>query len=201
VDRAEHILQASGAVIRHGEQNRAFYHPATDSIHLPDKNQFQSADNYYATALHELGHWSGHKSRLDRDLIHPFGSEGYSKEELRAEIASMLLGDELGHAMLLTNITHLADRNVQTLSGGERGRVLLARALAIGAPVLLADEPLAGLDPGCQLRLMGVLQNWPGMAWLSHWFYTILTWLHAIVMRCIYYMKAACWRQVRRMRC
>jgi len=96
VDRAEHILQASGAVIRHGEQNRAFYRPATDSIHLPDKNQFQSADKYYATALHELGHWSGHKSRLDRDLIHPFGSEGYSKEELRAEIASMLLGDELG---------------------------------------------------------------------------------------------------------
>ena len=35
-------------------------------------------------------------SRLDRDLIHPFGSEGYSKEELRAEIASMLLGNELG---------------------------------------------------------------------------------------------------------
>ena len=52
----EHILQASGAVIRHGEQNRAFYRPATDSIHLPDKNQFQSADKYYATALHELGH-------------------------------------------------------------------------------------------------------------------------------------------------
>ena len=96
VARAERILQASGAVIRHSEHNRAFYRPATDSIHLPDKNQFQSADNYYATALHELGHWTGHGSRLDRDLIHPFGSEGYAKEELRAEIASMILGDELG---------------------------------------------------------------------------------------------------------
>ncbi|MEX3547661.1 MAG: zincin-like metallopeptidase domain-containing protein [Burkholderia sp.] len=96
VDRAEQILQASGAVIRHGEQNRAFYRPATDSIHLPDKGQFPTADNYYATALHELGHWTGHESRLDRDLVHPFGSEGYAKEELRAEIASMILGDELG---------------------------------------------------------------------------------------------------------
>ncbi|MGZ8884910.1 MAG: zincin-like metallopeptidase domain-containing protein, partial [Halobacteriota archaeon] len=96
IDRAEHILQASGAVIKHSEHDKAFYRPATDSIHLPDKNQFQSADYYYATALHELGHWTGHSSRLDRDLIHPFGSEGYSKEELRAEIASMLLGDELG---------------------------------------------------------------------------------------------------------
>lgn len=96
LERAEQILQASGAVIRHGEQNRAFYRPATDSIHLPDKSQFPTADNYYATALHELGHWTGHESRLDRDLVHPFGSEGYAKEELRAEIASMILGDELG---------------------------------------------------------------------------------------------------------
>ena len=96
VERAEQILQASGAVIKHGEQNRAFYRPATDSIHLPDKGQFPTADNYYATALHELGHWTGHESRLDRDLVHPFGSEGYAKEELRAEIASMILGDELG---------------------------------------------------------------------------------------------------------
>lgn len=96
VERAEHILQASGAVIRHGEQNRAFYRPATDSIHMPDKWQFPTADNYYASALHELGHWSGHESRLDRDLSNPFGSQGYAKEELRAEIASMILGDELG---------------------------------------------------------------------------------------------------------
>lgn len=95
-ERAEQILQASGAVIRHGEQDRAFYRPATDSIHLPDKAQFPAADAYYATALHELGHWTGHESRLARDLIHPFGSEGYAKEELRAEIASMILGDELG---------------------------------------------------------------------------------------------------------
>ena len=96
VERAEHILKASGATIRHGENNRAFYRPATDSIHLPDKGQFPTADNYYATALHELGHWTGHPSRLDRDLSHPFGSEGYAKEELRAEISSMILGDELG---------------------------------------------------------------------------------------------------------
>ena len=96
VERAEHILAASGVPIRHGEHDRAFYRPSTDSIHLPSKGQFPSADNYYATALHELGHATGHPSRLDRDLVHPFGSEGYAKEELRAEIASMILGDELG---------------------------------------------------------------------------------------------------------
>lgn len=96
IERAEGILTASGADIHHNGGSRAFYRPLTDSIHLPDKGQFPNAENYYATALHELGHWTGHEDRLDRDLVHPFGSEGYAKEELRAEIASMILGDELG---------------------------------------------------------------------------------------------------------
>ena len=47
-------------------------------------------------ALHELGHWTGHPDRLDRDLSSLFGSEGYAREELRAEIASLILGSELG---------------------------------------------------------------------------------------------------------
>ena len=96
IERAEQILQVSSAAIEHGEYDRAFYRPVTDSIHLPHKHQFETPDRYYATALHELGHWTGHESRLNRDLAHPFGSEGYAREELRAEIASMLLGHELG---------------------------------------------------------------------------------------------------------
>ncbi|KTD66752.1 DNA primase traC [Legionella steelei] len=96
IERAEKLLLNSGATITHSEADRAFYRLSTDSIHLPPKEQFKSAANYYATALHELGHWSGHPSRLDRDLAHPFGSDAYAKEELRAEIASMLLGAELG---------------------------------------------------------------------------------------------------------
>lgn len=96
VERAENILMLSGADIRHGEHDRAFYRPSTDSIHLPDKEQFSTADNYYATALHELGHWTGHSSRLNRDMANPFGSEGYAKEELRAECFSLIMGDELG---------------------------------------------------------------------------------------------------------
>ncbi len=97
--RAEAILANSGASIRHAAGDRAFYQPSTDSITLPERSQFQAADGYYATALHELGHWTGHASRLDRDLAHPFGSEGYAREELRAEIASLMLGErlEIGH--------------------------------------------------------------------------------------------------------
>lgn len=96
IERAEHILNASGASINHNGGGRAFYRPSTDSIHLPERGQFPTADNYYSTVLHELGHWTGHESRLARDILHPFGSEQYAKEELRAEISSLLLGDELG---------------------------------------------------------------------------------------------------------
>lgn len=96
VARAEKILKASGAVILHGEHDRAFYRTETDSIHLPAKAQFATPDDYYAIALHELGHWTGHALRLDRDQSHPYASAGYAREELRAEIASMMLGEELG---------------------------------------------------------------------------------------------------------
>lgn len=99
VARAELILTASGAVFHHAPSSRAFYRYSTDSIHLPERGQFPDAEGYYRTALHELGHWTGHESRLHRDMRHPKGSRGYAREELRAEIASMRLGEELalGH--------------------------------------------------------------------------------------------------------
>lgn len=95
-ERAEHLLAASGANIMHVAGDSAYYRPATDTIVLPEKVQFNSPDRYLATALHELSHWSGHASRLNRDLAHPFGSVAYAKEELRAEISSLLMGEELG---------------------------------------------------------------------------------------------------------
>jgi putative DNA primase/helicase len=96
-ERAEQILKGSGGAIHHDQGDRAFYRLSTDTIHLPDRGQFLTADNFYATALHEVAHSSGHPARLNRDALgHPFGSEEYAKEELRAEITSMILGDELG---------------------------------------------------------------------------------------------------------
>ena len=95
-ERAEAIMQGSGARIEHQPGNRAFYQPANDRVVLPKRGQFPSADGYYATGLHELGHWTGAPDRLNRDLAHPFGSEGYAREELRAEIGSLMLGTEIG---------------------------------------------------------------------------------------------------------
>ncbi|MDT7953494.1 MAG: zincin-like metallopeptidase domain-containing protein, partial [Acetobacteraceae bacterium] len=94
--KAEAILANSGVPIRHVPGDRAFYRLTEDTITLPERGQFPSGDGYYATALHELGHATGHPSRLARDMAHPFGSEGYAREELRAEIASLMLGEQLG---------------------------------------------------------------------------------------------------------
>ena len=94
--QAETILGNAGVPIRHIAGDRAFYRLTEDIITLPERSQFASGDRYYATALHELGHATGHPSRLARDLAHPFGSQGYAREELRAEIGSLMLGEQLG---------------------------------------------------------------------------------------------------------
>lgn len=97
IERAEKILAASGALIEHKRGNEAYYSPSKDKIVLPLKNQFSTPDRYYATALHELGHWTGHQSRLHRFNVGVRESkEDYAKEELRAEIASMMIGQTLG---------------------------------------------------------------------------------------------------------
>jgi antirestriction protein ArdC len=97
--RAEKLIEGSGALITHRQGDQAFYDPVIDQIMMPVKEQFDSADKYYATLLHELGHWTGHSSRLDRGVLNKFGSQAYAREELRAEIASLLVGQELkiGH--------------------------------------------------------------------------------------------------------
>lgn len=99
LERAEQLIKSSCANIYHVAGNQAFYSPLSDSITMPLKQQFDEPGKYYATALHELGHWTGHQSRLDRSLINRFGTQDYAREELRAEIASLLISDELriGH--------------------------------------------------------------------------------------------------------
>jgi antirestriction protein ArdC len=99
VQAGESILQHSGARISHDQNDRAYYSRYIDAIHLPPKSAFRTAADYYGTALHELGHWTGHESRLNRDTLNSsksFGDESYAREELRAELASIFLAAERG---------------------------------------------------------------------------------------------------------
>ena len=65
---------------------------------------------------------------------------------------------QIDAALMRADVLHLKGRVATELSGGERARVLLARALAVGAPALIADEPLAALDPGHQIDVMDLLR-------------------------------------------
>ncbi|SIO41355.1 zincin-like metallopeptidase domain-containing protein [Halodesulfovibrio marinisediminis] len=97
-ERSEAILEGSGASISHDQRDRAFFSYTLDKIKLPPKDKFDSQDKYYATALHELGHWTGHEKRWkgSERTFGPKGTQEYAREELNAEIASWMVSMEVG---------------------------------------------------------------------------------------------------------
>jgi antirestriction protein ArdC len=94
-NKLDKIIENSGVNFKYGG-NHAYYDMAKDEIVLPEKEQFKNESSYYGTALHELGHSTGHKARLNRDMSGGFGSLNYAKEELVAEFSSVFIGQEKG---------------------------------------------------------------------------------------------------------
>lgn len=98
IPQCERRILATGAAISHGG-DAAFYSPAHDRIQLPQQSSFHSVANYYATAFHELAHWTGAKHRLDRKLEKGrFGNPEYAFEELVAEMSAAFLCADHGIA-------------------------------------------------------------------------------------------------------
>lgn len=95
VSIVDNILKNSKANIIHSGQ-RPHYNINTDTIVIPEKTSFFTSGEYYCTALHELAHWTGAKSRLNRiDKNNKFGDQGYAREELIAEICSMMVANDV----------------------------------------------------------------------------------------------------------
>ena len=94
-DLADQFLHSTGADIREGH-GEAYYVPSRDFISMPSFGTFKAADHFYNVTFHELTHWTGHKSRLDRDLKNRFGSRNYAAEELIAELGAAFLCAEFG---------------------------------------------------------------------------------------------------------
>jgi antirestriction protein ArdC len=90
VPALEKRVSDTGAIIKHGSSS-AFYRRDSDSIHLPNKGDFKSESDYYATLLHELIHWSGANFRLDRTKGKRFADSAYAFEELVAELGAAFL--------------------------------------------------------------------------------------------------------------
>ncbi len=92
----EHLIYSTKATIKNVNRNQPYYNFVKDFINMPLIGSFDNSHFYYATLFHELGHWTGAKSRLNRDFPERFADEKYSKEELIAEMTSAFLCAGMG---------------------------------------------------------------------------------------------------------
>ena len=115
----QEIIDASGAEIVYGYR-KACYRPSEDKIYMPDKDSFDSDAAYYAVLLHELGHWTGHKSRLDRAFGVDRDNPQYAREELRAEMASAMLSMRFGLPAAIDNHSSYVDHYLQILRNDKK---------------------------------------------------------------------------------
>ncbi len=139
-EAADVILRNSGAYIRIGG-DRAFYSPAIDHIQLPREGSFESPQGWAAVALHEAAHWTGAPHRLNRELRNSFGSDKYAQEELRAEMASAMIGAELGLPCDLPNHASYVASWLNTLRQDKREIFRAAADAQRIADYLLAFHP------------------------------------------------------------
>ena len=103
----EALIKATGIDFRIGG-NRAFYVPSLDYVQVPPPQAYFEPINWHRTALHELGHASGHASRLGRDLTGGFGTKKYAFEELVAEMGSAFLSSHCGLQGQLHHASYIA---------------------------------------------------------------------------------------------
>lgn len=149
VARAEAFAAATKAIIAEGG-DKACYVPSQDMIRMPERRRFTGtqtttpAEAFYSTLCHELVHWSGAKSRLDRDLSGRFGSDSYAVEELIAELGAAFLCGDLGltpepradHACYIKNW-------LSVLKNDKKAVFTAASKASQAANWLLAQEPTA----------------------------------------------------------
>jgi len=138
---AERIVTGwtTGPKVEHGFA-QACYCPTTDILQMPSPPSFDSAESYYATLFHEMGHSTGHESRLSRKFGTSFGSEAYSREELVAEMTSAFLCAHCGidNSTMPQQAAYLAGW-VKALKGDPKLVVTAAAQAQKAASLILAD--------------------------------------------------------------
>jgi len=139
----EALIRASGADLRLGG-DKAFYAPALDYVQVPRPEAYFEPINWHRTALHELGHWSGHATRLGRDLTGSFGSKKYAQEELVAELCAAFTCATLGITPTVRHADYIGSW-LDVLREDNRAVVRAASAASKAADYLLAFRP--GLEP------------------------------------------------------
>jgi antirestriction protein ArdC len=142
----DEFLACTGATIQEGA-GAAYYQPGADVVNLPGFAAFNGASSFYATAFHELAHWTGHKSRLAREFGTRFGNRAYAAEELVAELCAAFLcaefdlKGELRHAGYIATWIELLKSDPRaffTAASKAQAAADYLRGLALAAPSQLA---------------------------------------------------------------
>jgi len=144
---ADQFISATGADFREGA-GAPCYVPSKDFVTVPRFAEFHDCPEYYAAAFHELVHWTGHKSRLDRDLKSRFDVDAYAMEELVAELGAAFLCAEFGFDNAHANQASYLDHWLKVLKADNRAIFTAAskaqkaadylRSLALAAPLAIA---------------------------------------------------------------
>ncbi|AYL95332.1 zincin-like metallopeptidase domain-containing protein [Mucilaginibacter celer] len=135
LQKAEKLIADSKAVIIEGGQE-AYYDKIRDAIFVPEKSHFENETKYAQAVIHQLSHWAGHESRLNRPMEGKFGSMEYAKEEMRAAIAAIIIGGELkvghnfGHqAAYMNNFTKILREDPFEIAKASRDAQKIANLL------------------------------------------------------------------------
>ena len=150
-DRLERLLHRSGARIVHG-RGGPYYDPVEDCIALPPRQRFPSAAAFFGVAFHELAHWAGHETRLNRPFARRRDAPEYAREELRAELASAFLGAELGIRHDLASHAAYLDAYLELLRQDHREIFRAARDAQAIADLILDRHPIWQLKDGVCAR-------------------------------------------------
>lgn len=136
IAEVDRLIAASGADFRIGG-DEAYYSPKHDYVQVPPQAAFHEPVNWFRTALHELGHWSGHTSRLNRDHSGRFGSASYAKEELVAEMTAAFACASLGIHPTVRHSDYIGSW-LEALRADEKAIFRAASAASKAADFLLA---------------------------------------------------------------
>lgn len=145
--QVEALIKATGIDFRIGG-NRAFYMPAEDYVQVPPPAAYFEPINWHRTALHELGHASGHPSRLNRDLGGSYGTKKYAFEELIAELCAAFSCASLGIVPTVRHADYIGSW-LEVLREDNRAIVRAASQASKAADYLLGflpADPTASAD-------------------------------------------------------
>ncbi|MGB3320296.1 MAG: zincin-like metallopeptidase domain-containing protein, partial [Sphingopyxis granuli] len=137
--QASALIAATGADVRIGGAS-AYYSPRHDFVAVPRPDDFYEPVDWHRTAFHELGHWTGHKSRLDRDQTGSFGSKPYGHEELIAEMAGAFVCAALGIMPSVRHADYIGSW-LEIIREDHRAILRAASAASKAADYLLAFRP------------------------------------------------------------